>query len=151
MFVVGKEVQGDVLVRCRHLQEDGSATTLFRFMFHTAFVHDGLLRLPKNDLDVTCANSSFPQDCWADVCFTEVAVCPWDFWKSFEHAKPQIHHRKREERPPSEPGTEEEEEEKLDSELLEKYRTALEESPSEGDDLSEYMNSLEERGHAVEP
>ncbi len=34
-FPVETEVQGDILLRCRHLGERGIATTMFRAAFHT--------------------------------------------------------------------------------------------------------------------
>lgn len=148
MFVVDREVQGDVLIRCRHLNESGEASTLFRFMFHTAFITDGLLRLGKAELDGACTDPKLADDCWVDVCFTHLCSAPWDFWKSFQHSKPVL--AKKAVRPPSEPGTEEEEEEKIDSETLEKYRSALDDSPQQDDDLSQYMKELEAKGFKVE-
>jgi len=132
-FHPGVFVQGDVLLRCRNMQEDNSAVTLFRCMFHTSFTSEGVLRLGKSELDGLCNDEKFESDVWVDVCLSGLEAMEWEFWASFRQAKPKPQRRQPEPKPESQPATEEEEdeEEKMDDETLARYQHALdEETPS---------------------
>jgi hypothetical protein len=43
-------VRGDTLISCKHV-EGGKAPLMFRFSFHTAFINQERLFLPKEELD----------------------------------------------------------------------------------------------------
>jgi len=142
------EVEADVLLRCRHLGRDGTRETLFRVVFHTAFITDGLLRLQKNDLDYACSDERIPSDLLIDLFFSTVAETaeePERFWKSVEHHKGAATGLVQQESPSSRSRSDSEEE-KVDHALLEKYEEVLGESGEEDEDLSDYLSSLESKG-----
>nr|CCA26320.1 phosphatidylinositol3 putative [Albugo laibachii Nc14] len=71
-FSIDCMLQGDILLRCRHLTENGSQISMFRAAFHTGYITDGVLRLTKNQLDGACCNDQFDQDFFVDLLFGEV-------------------------------------------------------------------------------
>ncbi|CAM9712797.1 unnamed protein product, partial [Discosporangium mesarthrocarpum] len=73
-FVVDCAVQGDLLVRCRHLSPSGRRVSMFRAAFHTGFVPCGVLRLTKAQLDGACADSRFHQDFFLDLIFAPLEM-----------------------------------------------------------------------------
>lgn len=60
-FDVNVEIEEDVMIRCRHLARDNSTFTVFRVMFHTAFVNSEVLRFEKKELDGAFVDSRFPE------------------------------------------------------------------------------------------
>ncbi|CAN0327670.1 unnamed protein product, partial [Ectocarpus sp. 13 AM-2016] len=54
-------LQGDLLVRCRHVSPTGRRVSMFRAAFHTGYVPCGVLRLTKQQLDGACADDRFHQ------------------------------------------------------------------------------------------
>jgi len=67
-------VDGDVLVRVRHVYPSGDRDTALRLTFHTGFVSEGL-QIGKRDLDTACDDPRFPEDFFMDLIF-EAAVSP---------------------------------------------------------------------------
>lgn len=61
VFEVNAEVEEDVLIRCRHLGSDNSTFTIFRVMFHTAFVASEVFRFERSELDGAFVDSRFPE------------------------------------------------------------------------------------------
>ena len=147
-FDLSTEVEADVLLRCRHLSRDGTRQTLFRVVFHTAFVTDGLLRLQKQDLDYACNDERIPSDLLIDLFFSSVKDTSEEtesFWKSVEHQK-AVPTSLRVQESPSSRSRSDSEEEKVDHALIENYQEGSEESGGEDEDLSDYLSSLESKG-----
>lgn len=121
------ELVGDILIRCRN-DSELPKRTLFRVMFHTAFIDDFSLRLQKNDLDGG-NDEFFPEDFMVDLFYTSQSgdkeIVPGNLKK------------------PQEKENEDEEEEKIDRELLEKYKPHIEHSADEDEDLDDYFQKLE--------
>ncbi|TMW57326.1 hypothetical protein Poli38472_003251 [Pythium oligandrum] len=65
-------LQGDVLVRCRHLTDSGERMSMFRGAFHTGYIPQGILRLTKAQLDGACGDDRFDQDFFIDLIFADV-------------------------------------------------------------------------------
>lgn len=57
-FSVDAVLQGDILVRCRHLTSKGARVSMFRAAFHTGYVPCGVLRLNKAQLDGACTDGT---------------------------------------------------------------------------------------------
>ena len=68
-FPVELVVQGDVLVRCRHLTRKGQRVSMFRAAFHTGYVPPKVLRLGKSQLDGACGDRRFVDDFFVDFIF----------------------------------------------------------------------------------
>jgi C2 domain of PTEN tumour-suppressor protein len=60
-FSVDCVVQGDLLLRCRHLGPSGQRVSMFRAAFHTGYVPCGVLRLSKAQLDGACGDPRFDE------------------------------------------------------------------------------------------
>ncbi|CAM9356971.1 unnamed protein product [Chrysoparadoxa australica] len=71
-FPVDCVVQGDLLLRCRHLSPDGQRVSMFRAAFHTGYVPSGVLRFGKHDLDGACNDTRFSKDFFLDLIFAPV-------------------------------------------------------------------------------
>ncbi|RLN67216.1 hypothetical protein BBJ29_001300 [Phytophthora kernoviae] len=71
-FNVNCMLQGDVLIRCRHLTDTGERVSMFRGAFHTGYIPHGILRLTKAQLDGACGDSRFDQDFFVDLIFADV-------------------------------------------------------------------------------
>ncbi|XP_058761628.1 formin-like protein 20 [Vicia villosa] len=72
-------VQGDVVLECINLNEDStSEETMFRIMFHTAFVRSNILMLSRDEIDILWdAKDQYPKDFKAEVLFLDAdAVIP---------------------------------------------------------------------------
>eukprot|EP00933_Yihiella_yeosuensis_P009881 TRINITY_DN11606_c0_g1_i3.p1 TRINITY_DN11606_c0_g1~~TRINITY_DN11606_c0_g1_i3.p1 ORF type:complete len:611 (+),score=181.34 TRINITY_DN11606_c0_g1_i3:182-2014(+) len=63
-------VAGDVLVRVRHVYQDGTKDTALRLAFHTGFAPAGL-QLSKKQLDGACDDSRFNDEFCVDLMFEE--------------------------------------------------------------------------------
>jgi hypothetical protein len=51
LFNVETPLHGDILMRCRHVSADGRRVSVFRTAFHTGYIQDNILRIPKSQLD----------------------------------------------------------------------------------------------------
>lgn len=69
-FDVDTPLQGDVLLRCRHVAGDRSRVSMFRAAFHTGFVQDGMLRFPRSQLDGAAEDGRFAQDFFVELIFS---------------------------------------------------------------------------------
>ena len=68
-FLTESVVQGDVLLRCRHLTKSGQRVSMFRAAFHTGYVPPKVLRLTKAQLDGACGDKRFADDFFLDLIF----------------------------------------------------------------------------------
>jgi hypothetical protein len=70
-FNVDCPVQGDILIRCRH-SEDDKRVSMFRAGFHTGYVPAGVLRLTRVQLDGPSLDARFHEDFFIDLIFAPV-------------------------------------------------------------------------------
>ena len=68
-FLTEAVVQGDILLRCRHLTRSGQRVSMFRCAFHTGYVPPKVLRLTKAQLDGACGDKRFSDDFFLDLIF----------------------------------------------------------------------------------
>lgn len=68
-FLTESIVQGDILLRCRHLTKSGQRVSMFRCAFHTGYVPPKVLRLTKAQLDGACGDKRFGEDFFLDLIF----------------------------------------------------------------------------------
>lgn len=68
-FHIENVVQGDILIRCRHLTSQGQRVSMFRAAFHTGYVPPNVMRLTKAQLDGACDDKRFPDDFFLDLIF----------------------------------------------------------------------------------
>lgn len=68
-FLTEAIVQGDILLRCRHLTRSGQRISMFRCAFHTGYVPPKVLRLTKAQLDGACGDKRFSDDFFLDLIF----------------------------------------------------------------------------------
>jgi len=68
-FHVENVVQGDILLRCRHLTAQGQRVSMFRAAFHTGYVPPNVMRLKKAELDGACTDKRFQDDFFLDLIF----------------------------------------------------------------------------------
>lgn len=67
-FHVEQVIQGDVLVRCRHLSHSTKQKiSMFRAAFHTGYAPPNVLRFTKPQLDGACNDPRFPDDFFVDL------------------------------------------------------------------------------------
>jgi len=71
-FVIDQIVQGDILLRCRHLTVKKQRVSMFRAAFHTGYVPPKVMRLTKSQLDGACNDARFPEDFFLDLIFEPV-------------------------------------------------------------------------------
>ncbi|RLN53873.1 hypothetical protein BBJ28_00008005 [Nothophytophthora sp. Chile5] len=71
-FNVNCMLQGDILIRCRHLTDAGERVSMFRGAFHTGYIPQGILRLTKAQLDGARSDPRFDQDFFVDLIFADV-------------------------------------------------------------------------------
>ena len=60
-FNVDCIVDGDILVRCRHVNENGKRLSMFRAAFHTGYIPQGIQR-SKNQCDGAANDRRFDVD-----------------------------------------------------------------------------------------
>ena len=70
-FVVESIIQGDILIRCRHLSQQGQRVSMFRAAFHTGYTPPKVMRLTKAQLDGACTDKRFGEDFFVDLVFEE--------------------------------------------------------------------------------
>lgn len=68
-FHIENVVQGDILIRCRHLTVQGQRVSMFRAAFHTGYVPPNVMRLTKDQLDGACTDKRFSDDFFMDLIF----------------------------------------------------------------------------------
>ena len=68
-FLADVIIQGDVLLRCRHLTRSGQRVSMFRAAFHTGYVPPRVLRLTKAQLDGACEDRRFGDGFFVDLIF----------------------------------------------------------------------------------
>lgn len=71
-FHIEQVIQGDILIRCRHLTFNKQRVSMFRAAFHTGYSPANVLRLTKSQLDGACADKRFPNDFFLDLIFEKV-------------------------------------------------------------------------------
>ena len=71
-FNVEQIVQGDILIRCRHLTKKKQRVSMFRSAFHTGYAPANVMRLTKAQLDGACSDSRFSDDFFLDLIFEKV-------------------------------------------------------------------------------
>ena len=86
-FNIDRIIQGDVLIRCRHLTFKKKRVSMFRAAFHTGYVPPNVLRLTKTELDGACADTRYPDDFFLDLIFEKVDS---DALLEYEHEETEI-------------------------------------------------------------
>jgi C2 domain of PTEN tumour-suppressor protein len=71
-FNIGEIIQGDILIRCRHLTFTKKRVSMFRAAFHTGYVPPNVLRLTKSQLDGACSDNRYPDNFFLDLIFEKV-------------------------------------------------------------------------------
>mmetsp|Transcript_331 Transcript_331/g.819 ORF Transcript_331/g.819 Transcript_331/m.819 type:complete len:794 (+) Transcript_331:54-2435(+) len=71
-FNVNQIIQGDVLLRCRHLTFSKKRVSMFRAAFHTGYVPPNVLRLTKSQLDGACSDKRFQDEFYLDLVFEKL-------------------------------------------------------------------------------
>lgn len=71
-FHVNLVVQGDILVRARHLTATKKRVSMFRAAFHTGYAPPNVMRLTKVQLDGACSDDRFVDDFFLDFIFEAV-------------------------------------------------------------------------------
>ncbi len=69
-FDLSLPVQGDLLIRCRHIGDSGVRVSMFRAAFHTGYISNGLLRFSKTQLDMAADDPRFPVSSHVEVHFS---------------------------------------------------------------------------------
>jgi hypothetical protein len=73
-FHVEQIIQGDILIRCRHLTFQKQRVSMFRSAFHTGYAPPNVMRLTKAQLDGACSDKRFRDDFFLDLIFEKVDV-----------------------------------------------------------------------------
>eukprot|EP00428_Durinskia_dybowskii_P079327 CAMPEP_0170449960 /NCGR_PEP_ID=MMETSP0117_2-20130122/51522_1 /TAXON_ID=400756 /ORGANISM="Durinskia baltica, Strain CSIRO CS-38" /LENGTH=702 /DNA_ID=CAMNT_0010711235 /DNA_START=35 /DNA_END=2140 /DNA_ORIENTATION=+ len=71
-FSIDCPVQGDILLRCRHVAASGVRVSMFRTGFHTGYVPSGVLRLTKAQLDGASSDPRYDDDFFVDLIFSPI-------------------------------------------------------------------------------
>ena len=71
-FNINQIIQGDILIRCRHLTFDKKRVSMFRAAIHTGYAPPNVLRLTKTELDGASADRRYPDDFFLDLIFEKV-------------------------------------------------------------------------------
>ena len=71
-FNINQIIQGDILIRCRHLTFGKKRVSMFRAAFHTGYAPPNVLRLTKAQLDGACSDKRYPNDFFLDLIFEKV-------------------------------------------------------------------------------
>ena len=71
-FQLNQVVQGDILLRCRHLTARKQRVSMFRAAFHTGYAPPNVMRLTKSQLDGACTDDKYPDDFYIDVIFEPI-------------------------------------------------------------------------------
>lgn len=71
-FHINLVVQGDILVRARHLTATKKKVSMFRAAFHTGYAPPNVMRLTKSQLDGACDDDRFVPEFFVDFIFEPV-------------------------------------------------------------------------------
>lgn len=71
-FNINQVIQGDILIRCRHLTFGKKRISMFRAGFHTGYAPPNVLRLTKSQLDGACNDERYSDDFFLDLIFEKV-------------------------------------------------------------------------------
>ena len=71
-FNINQIIQGDILIRCRHLTFGKKRVSMFRAAFHTGYAPPNVLRLTKTQLDGACNDERYSDDFFLDLIFEKV-------------------------------------------------------------------------------
>lgn len=71
-FNINEIIQGDILIRCRHLTLKKKRISMFRAAFHTGYAPPNVLRLTKAQLDGACNDDRYPDNFFLDLIFEKV-------------------------------------------------------------------------------
>lgn len=71
-FNINQIIQGDILIRCRHLTFGKKRVSMFRAGFHTGYAPPNVLRLAKTQLDGACNDKRYSNDFFLDLIFEKV-------------------------------------------------------------------------------
>lgn len=71
-FHVNIVLQGDILVRARHLTATRKRVSMFRAAFHTGYAPPNVMRFNKSQLDGACTDDRFVDDFFLDFIFEPV-------------------------------------------------------------------------------
>jgi hypothetical protein len=71
-FQLNQVVQGDILIRCRHLTARKQRVSMFRAAFHTGYAPPNVMRLTKSQLDGACTDDRYSADFYIDVIFEPI-------------------------------------------------------------------------------
>lgn len=71
-FNINQIIQGDILIRCRHLTFGKKRVSMFRAGFHTGYAPPNILRLTKSQLDGACHDKRYNDDFFLDFIFEKV-------------------------------------------------------------------------------
>lgn len=70
-FPVETVVQGDILIRCRHLTRKGKRVSMFRAAMHTGYIPPKVMRLRRSEIDGACSDERYATDFFIDLVFEE--------------------------------------------------------------------------------
>ncbi|GFH52596.1 hypothetical protein CTEN210_09072 [Chaetoceros tenuissimus] len=70
-FPVETVVQGDILIRCRHLTRKGKRVSMFRAAMHTGYIPPKVMRLRRSEIDGACSDDRYASDFFIDLVFEE--------------------------------------------------------------------------------
>jgi C2 domain of PTEN tumour-suppressor protein len=73
-FHINQIVQGDILIRARHLTATRKRISMFRAAFHTGYVPPKVMRLTKSQLDGACIDERFASDFFLDLIFEPITT-----------------------------------------------------------------------------
>ena len=69
-FPVECAIQGDILIRCRHMRRSGERVSMLRISLHTGYIiAPKVLRLTKAEIDGACTDNRIPKDFYVDLVF----------------------------------------------------------------------------------
>eukprot|EP00505_MAST-04D_sp_SCG-Rhode-Island_P001769 Stramenopile-MAST_4_protein_1769 len=72
-FNVDCTLEGDILIRCRHVDENGKRSSMFRAAFHTGYIPQGIQRLQKSQCDGANFDRRFAVDFFVDLIFQPIS------------------------------------------------------------------------------
>lgn len=73
-FNINLVIQGDILVRARHLTPSKKRVSMFRAAFHTGYAPPHVMRFTKFQLDGACADDRFVPDFFLDFLFEPICA-----------------------------------------------------------------------------
>ena len=71
-FHVNAVIQGDILIRARHLTPKMKRISMFRAAFHTGYAPPNVMRFTKSQLDGACSDDRFSSDFFIDFIFEPI-------------------------------------------------------------------------------